>query len=186
MNLTLGKSLAEAEPVSFGQGHNQQAAGILVQAMHNTWSLSFNLTKLWKTCKQSLHQRLFRAGGAGVYGEARGFVANHQVLVMPEHFQFPVFRRKLARYFRQLEHDHLPCFHLGCRFGFGLVIHRAVAGLNGFLQSRPRHVRLCGAQYAVKPLARLSGCDFQLQAVHWSVSAGVESVRSLSTKVVPL
>ena len=38
---------------------------------------------------------------------------------------------------------------------------------------------------AVKALARLPGCYFELQLVHWSVSAGVERVRSLSTNVVP-
>ena len=77
VHLAPGKSRAQRQARGFGQGHQQKAAGILVQTVDNAGAQAFQSAQLRKASQQALHQGVFRAGRAGVHGESGGLVADH-------------------------------------------------------------------------------------------------------------
>ena len=172
VHLAPGKSRAQRQARAFGQGHQQKAAGILVQTVDNAGAQAFQSAQLWKASQQALHQGVFRAGRAGVHGESGGLVADHQAFVLPEQFKMAflgaerVFRR------RQLQQHSLTRTGFGVRPGQGQAVHQAAPGKHGLLQGRARKSGSGVPQDAIQASPGRVRRDQQLNTVHGVIPPG--------------
>ena len=132
-----GKGLAHAQAGGLVQGHEQKAAGVLVQTMDHTGAQAFLFPQTREVVQQALDKRVFRAGRTGMDRQARGLVAQQQMLVLPEDVHRLVFGAELVGRIGQIETDLLAGLELEGRRGDRQPVDAAGTGRDGTLHGGP-------------------------------------------------
>ena len=91
-NLARGKSPAQLQAGLFAQSDNHQPGSIHVQTVHNARTQPIHPGQLRHTGDQAMHQRSFRAAGAGVHGQMRRFVQHCHMLILVQDIQLAILR----------------------------------------------------------------------------------------------
>ena len=119
-----------------------------------------------------------------MYCQARRFIADKKVFVLPKHIDVSLFGLELCVGFWHVQFQPLssPKPDTGeCRVK---AIQAAASFTDGLLQGRSREFRCKSAEKMIQPLADLLCGRDMAQYPHGKGSTGVLRVRNLSTKVM--
>ena len=158
-----GKGLAHAQAGGLVQGHEQEAAGVLVQTVDHTGAQTFLFPQTREVVQQTLDKRILGAGRAGMDRQARGLVAQQQVLVLPEYVHRFLFGAELIGRIGQGENDLLACPELEGGRGDRHPVDAAGPGRDGTLHGRPGKAGQEAAQGLVQPLSRQGARHAEIQ-----------------------
>ena len=158
-----GKGFTHAQAGRLVQGHEQEATGILVQAMDHAGAQAFLFPQTREVVQQALDKRVFGAGRTGMDRQARRFVAQQQMIVLPEDVHRFVFGAELVGRIGQIEADLLAGLELEGGRGDRHPVDAAGTGRDGTLHGRPGKLRQQAAQGLVQPLPHQSARHTEIQ-----------------------
>ncbi len=146
LDAALAELAHEAGLGSIGLGDHDQAAGLLVQPMHDaraadTRDRSERLPAIAGAAEQGVHQRAGPVAGARVHDEASGLVHDQHRVVLVCHPQRDRFRLEgLVRRRRQLHPDRLPAGE-AVAGSASLAVHQRAAVADQALRVRAADLR---------------------------------------------
>ena len=148
--------LRQADVGSIILGHHQQAAGVLVDAVHDAGAdLAADTGQAAPAMpQQGVDQGAVRVAGGRVHHHALGLVDHQQVGVLIHDIQRDLLRNGLdGLCVRDLQQHGVPCFQLET-FGHGLAVALHMAVSYQCLQRRAGQASVLTAEEAVNALAR--------------------------------
>ncbi len=89
VHVPIGKGAGQGQPGRIGQGHADEAGGVLVQAMDHARSLSALGQENRKGVGQMVDQGRLVYGRGRMHGQVRGFVHNQHVFVDKDDIEVP-------------------------------------------------------------------------------------------------
>ena len=137
-------------------GDQQQAAGVLVEAMQDPAARQFG--KCRQIGQQAVLQRAGRIARPGVYDEAGRLVDHQHIAVFVHDAERHGFRLSAVRRFRGCDFEHHPLAgqHPGTRFRQG-IIEPHVAIENPLLDAAARVIGQQAGQHLIEPVTILTG-----------------------------
>ena len=134
-----GEIPGQLQAHGFTQGHQQQARGILVDAVDNARPLSLDPGQLREKPHQPVDQGSLRTARGGVHREPGRLVHHQQVLVAVDHGHRSLLRERPALGLRHIKAQPFAAAQLPGRLTADLAVHPGQAALDPLLEPGAGH-----------------------------------------------